>query len=275
MSYRSILTYVDSENSSQERLATAFGLAHQLDAHLKVITFGYEPSFPIYAYGEPAAGLTAEFFAQAKSDAEKNLAIAKEAISGAGVLGDATPEICQYAAIAARFGEHARFSDLVVVSRPYGDDIDKARADMFEGALLHGDATVLVCPPGTEKVDAVTVIIAWNGSDEALRATRRALPFLKMAKTVEIISIESMTTEPDSGEQLALMLSRHGVSCNIVLQPQSLDAVSSVLQRRAVEMGAGLIVMGGYGHSRFRENLIGGVTRDMLSSNEVPVLLSH
>lgn len=84
-----------------------------------------------------------------------------------------------------------------------------------------------------------------------------------------------MTTDPDPGEQLALMLSRHGISCDIVVQPRSLDAVSSLLQGCADEMGAGLIVMGGYGRSRFRENLIGGVTREMVSKNRVPVLLGH
>ena len=275
MTYRSVLTYVDNGRTSDDRLASAMGIARQFDAHLTVMAFGYEPSFPFYAYGEPAADMTAEFYAQAKADSEKCLAMAQQELSNSGILADAVPIVCQYGAAPRRFAEHALFSDLVVTSPPYAEEEDDMRDSHFESALLDGDATILVCPTGTETVDPKTAIIAWNGSHEALRATRQALPLLKDAEKVEIVIIESMTRESDPGERLALMLSRHGTSCDILVQPPSMDSISTILQRRSAELGAGLLVMGGYGHSRFREQLIGGVTRDTLRANQIPVLIAH
>ncbi len=141
--------------------------------------------------------------------------------------------------------------------------------------MFDGDSAVLVCPPGLGQLDTKTVMIAWNGSREALRATRRALPILKQSERVELLMIDPPEHRSEPGHQLATMLSRHGVPVELAAEPRSMDPVSTTLRRRAREMGAGLIVMGGYGHSRFREYMIGGATRDIVSEAEVPILMAH
>ncbi len=275
MSYRSILTYVDASSSSKSGLESAIGITRQFDAHLTVMAMGYNPNVPVYAYGEVATSVVADFFERASKDSSDNLATAEAAIKAAGILGDAVPKVCLHGTLAREIGEHAQFADLIVMSPPYEKDAPRTAGDAFEGALLDGNAAVLVCPPGATEIATDNILIAWNGTREALRAIRRALPFLKQANAVEILMIRSVKSESDPGERLAVMLSRHGVSAEIQIQPPASDSISAILQRRAEEMGAGLLVMGGYGHSRFREYFIGGVTRDVLSETRTPVLLAH
>lgn len=275
MTYGSILTYIDNATSPDLCLDAAIGVTRQMNAHLSVLAFGYEPNVPSYAFGDPGVGVTAELYAMARSDVDRNMEVAKAALQRSGVLGDAIPSLCLTGTMAREIGGHAQYSDLVVLPRPYGDDVSGSAAEAFAGALFDGDATVLVCPAGTEQVAPDTAMIAWNGSREALSATRRAIPFLKQAKSVEIVLVDTLTDQPDPGERLALMLSRHGIKVDIITQPRSPEPVSETLLRRGRELQAGLLVMGAYGHSRLREYLVGGVTRDLLSRTTVPVLLAH
>lgn len=275
MTYRSILTYIDTQTPPETCLDAAIAIARQMDAHLSVLAFGYEPHAGVYAYGDPGVSVSAQLFAEARENADRNAEVARTALQQGGVLGDAVPTLCMVGTMARTFGEHTQYADLVVVPTVYGENSASSAQDAFEGALFDGDAAVLVCPDGTDGVDSQTIMIAWNGSREALRAVRRAMPFLKQAKAVEIVLVNTMTDQPDPGERLALMLSRHGISVDIHALPRSPETVSETLLRRAVELNAGLIVMGGYGHSRFREYLVGGVTRSLVAKTPVPILMAH
>lgn len=275
MTYRSILTYIDGQTPPDKCLDAAIAVTRQMDAHLSVVAFGYEPNVPVYAYGDPGIGVSEVLYAQAREEVAKNTKVAQHALQQAGVLGEVVPALCLVGGMARTFGDHAQFSDLVILPRPYSENTSHSAIDAFEGALFDAGATVLVCPEGTAHIDLNTVMIAWNGSREALQAVRKSLPLLKKAKTVEIVLVDTMTNQPDPGERLAVMLSRHDISVDIVTQPHSPEAVSKTLMRRAGEMQAGLLVMGGYGHSRFREYLVGGVTRDLLGNTNIPVLLAH
>ena len=275
MTYGSILTYIDNATSPELCLDAAIGVTRKMNAHLSVLAFGYEPNVPSYAFGDPGVGVTAELYAMARSDVGRNMEMANAALQQSGILGDAIPTLCLTGTMAREIGGHAQYADLVVLPQPYGDDVSGSAAEAFVGALFDGDATVLVCPAGTEQIASDIAMIAWNGSREALSATRRAIPFLKQAKTVEVVLVDTLTDQPDPGERLALMLSRHGIKVDIITQPQSPEPVSETLLRRARELQAGLLVMGAYGHSRLREYLVGGVTRDLLSRARIPVLLAH
>ena len=275
MTYRSILTYVDGDAASAGRLSAACDVARQFDAHLTTVAVGYDINAPADGYGGAASSVIAELMAQAQASADERLAEAKEQMSRAGIRGDAVPLICRGPALSREIGRHAQFADMAVMSRPYGDQVPPSAGDAFEGALFESDAAVLLSPPGHAPVDAERVVIAWNISREALRAVRRAMPYLQAAKAVEIMMVESYQNEPDPGERLAKMLSRHGINTEIVIQPPSAEPISKLLQRRLVEFGAGLLVMGGYGHSRLREYVLGGVTRDILRESATPVLMAH
>ena len=180
--------------------------------------------------------------------------------------------------VAIVVGREARFHDLIVLPRPYGvsGGTDVAQAAL-EGALFATISPVLVCPPVPTAAMGRKILVAWNGDQEAMRAIRAALPFLQDADQVEIVMVEPQkTNDPNApGYALMSMLTRHGV--NAILSPISRTAerVSDTLRQKAREMGADMIVMGAYGHSRFRERFLGGATREMLTDAELPVLMTH
>ena len=124
----------------------------------------------------------------------------------------------------------------------------------------------------------VEVVVAWNESAEAMHATRLALPFLKATDEVHIAIIDPPQLGPDRsdpGGPLAVYLFRHGINCDIQVMTSGGKSVSDRLNQYVTEAGGDLLVMGGYGHSRFREAILGGATRDMLEHAKVPVFMAH
>ena len=122
------------------------------------------------------------------------------------------------------------------------------------------------------------VVVAWNQSAEAMAATRLALPFLKSAERVDITVIDPPQHGPersDPGGLLCQMLVRHGVHAEVSVLARSLPRVSDVLARHVLDQDADMLVMGAYGHSRFREAILGGATRNMLEKATVPVLMAR
>lgn len=272
MPLKNILTYSDGDRDTNHRLSAAVRLAEQNDAHLTVLAFGFEPELPPSFDGSLPLPLPPS---TALPDAENRARMAAGMMASAGVRGDAVPVVCPISRFGREFGEAARFTDLVVLGRPYGEGLPYTAGTALEGALFDGDAAVLVFPDGMERLSAEAVIIAWNGSREALRSVRRAMPFLSAAPSVRIAIIGSSTSEPDPGERLATMLSRNGIHPEILVQTATDEGITATLRRCVRETGAGLIVMGAYSHSRFREYIIGGVTRDLLTEFSVPVLMAH
>ena len=151
--------------------------------------------------------------------------------------------------------------------------------DLTAGALFDGDTPVLVVPDkGDPMPRPKTVVIAWNQSRESLVAARRAMPFLRRADMVQIVVIDppahgSAPSHP--GGLLCQLLVRHGVHAEVSVLAKTLPRVSEVLARQVLDVDADLLIMGAYGHSRFREAILGGATRDMLEHAEVPVFLAH
>ena len=122
------------------------------------------------------------------------------------------------------------------------------------------------------------ILVAWNQSDEALHAIRRALPVLKAAEAVEIAVVDPSPYSPegsDPGGKLCQMLTRHGVKAEIAVLAKTLPTVTEVLTRRAAETGADMLVMGAYSKSRLREAIMGGATRHMLERANLPVLMAR
>ncbi len=274
MSCKTILTYCDAEGRSDERLAAAIAVARYFDAHLTVLGMGYEADMPVYAMGDVVGPAIVEIAGQARALSETRAEAAKAALARGGVLGDAEPATCSYGALARKLGGHARFCDLAVLSRPYGEGVPETAESAMDGALLDGDAPVLICPDGMDGFDPKTVLIAWNNSREALRAVRRAMPVLDRAEKIEIAMFDPAPADLSSAEQLAAMLSRQGLSVEIGEYVRGAGPISASIAAHARETGADLLVMGAYGKSRFREYVLGGVTRDLLTAPPVPILLA-
>ena len=270
---KTILTFTSGAAGSNHRVSAAAGLADRLDAHLSVLAFGFEPDLA-YADGM-GGGIMALPPSNAVPESEEAASKARDLIARAGVRGEAIPVVCLWSGFARELGEAARFADLVVLGRPYGKGAAFSESPALEGALFDGDGTVMVFPDGVDRVPEGPALIAWNGSREALRAVRRAMPLLATAAGVEITVFGATSAEPIPGGPLGTWLSRHGVRAEVTEQVPCEEGVSASLRRRAVETGAGLVVMGAYGHSRFREYVVGGVTREFLSDFPVPVLTAH
>lgn len=194
----------------------------------------------------------------------------------------------------------ARYSDLVVVGQINPDEPSPTvLSDFPEYVLLNSGRPVLIIPyAGRFENIGKRILISWDGSREATRAVTDAIPLLQRAEIVHVVVFDSDTKDATHGGQpgadIALYLARHGVKVEV-----SLHATGTNLRRRTVDSTTGeaqqsagmdvgnsllslasdlstdMIVMGGYGHSRFRETLLGGVTRTMMQSMTVPVLMSH
>jgi len=270
MSFKTLLTYWDGEAASSNRVEAAVALARMFDAHLNIVAFGYEPDIPSYA---PAAAMT-DFYGRAREDAEAMVKEAEAFLETADVKAEARSAVSTYSGLAFTFGAMARFADLVVLDQPYGATYEEAAVNLLEGAMLDGDAPALICPRPMQNRPA-TVLIGWNDSREALRAVRRSLPFLIQADRVEIAIVEPGRSEATPGEDLALMLARHGVPVEVNPLAKTTETTSAALRQRAIDLDADLMVMGAYGHSRFREYVLGGVTREILEDVPVPVLMAH
>ena len=168
----------------------------------------------------------------------------------------------------------------MVLPRPYGAGKGADSEAVVEAALFDAKVPVLVLPAAGLPEGALPrrVVLAWNQSAEAMAATRAALPLLKGADLVDITVVDPPPHGPersDPGGLLCQMLVRHGVRAEVSVLARSLPRVSEVLARHATDQNADLLVMGAYGHSRFREAILGGATRNMLEQAELPVLMAH
>lgn len=163
--------------------------------------------------------------------------------------------------------------------RPYGEDRGIELEPVVEGALFEGQSPVIVLPDqGPELKVPEKIAIGWNESAEALRAVRSALPLLSSAQIVHIVVIDPPKhgpTRSDPGGQLSQFLARHDVKVEIDVLSKTMPRVSDVMRRHVIDINADLMVMGAYGHSRFREAVLGGVTRNMLETCEIPVFMAH
>jgi nucleotide-binding universal stress UspA family protein len=184
-------------------------------------------------------------------------------------------------ALAAEVERLARCSDLAVVARPYGPGHGQLALVIGE-ALQFGTAGLVLVVPDRGRPDWARpfrrICLAWNGSDEALRATRLALPLLRQADQVDVAIVEPPVhshRQADPGEALSLWLSRYDSRVEVAVLARTEPRTADVLARFAAERGAEVLVTGAYGHSRLRKMFVGGTTRDLLAKVPLPLLLAH
>ncbi|MCV6585893.1 MAG: universal stress protein [Marinibacterium sp.] len=279
MKYKSLLSVLTDPDTSATALRTTAALAQAWDSHAEFLCLGVDRSQVGYHYVGANAMIMQEALNQAQDEARGLLSMAKQHMSTAQIRWSAEDEISPFADLGRPVALRARFSDLVVLPKPYGKEIGAELVPVVESALFEGHAPVLVVPDDCEAPAAPKrVIVAWNESVEALAAIRAAIPLMKQAERVRITVIDPPQHGPersDPGGRLSQMLSRHDISCEIDVLAKSLPRVSDVINRHVVDTQADLVVMGAYGHSRFREAILGGATRNMLEQAQVPVLLAH
>ena len=279
MEYRTITTLLTEADDLGHVIDNAAAVARRAGAHLEVLCLGLDRTRPDFYYAGASAVLVQDNMAQAHETAAALEQAVRQRLNGAdfnwSVDALVTPMIMLNGLVAHR----TRFSDLVVLPKPYGEGRGHEHEAIVEAALFNGGVPVLVLPDGEPMpADIATAIVAWNDSAEALRATRFALPFLKAAQNTCITIIDPPTHGPDRsdpGGALSQWLARHGVRAEVSVLARTLPRVSDILNRQVMDKDAQMIVMGAYGHSRFREAIMGGATRHMLEVAQVPVLMMH
>ncbi|MEZ5778740.1 MAG: universal stress protein [Paracoccaceae bacterium] len=279
MAFKSILTITTDPGASAAQIDAAIEIARREDAHLDVLCIGVDRTQTGYYYAGATAILTQEAYNQARDEvaaAEKKV---RERLGAEDIRWSVDTAVAQIGALGAPVGVLARFSDLVVLSKPYGENGGPAAEAILEAVLFEGGAPVLVLPENYKGAAfGKRVVLAWNQSDEALRAARAALPILKSAANVDITIVNPPTHGPersDPGGLLSQLLARHGVHAEVSVLAKTLPTTSEIISRHALESDADLVVMGAYGHSRFREAILGGATRNMLEKAQLPVLMAH
>ena len=175
----------------------------------------------------------------------------------------------------------AAFVDLVVQARPYGHGQGQEAEAVVEAALFQARAPVLILPDRVDQ-DRIAapgrILLAWNQSAEALTAAKRALPLLQAAAKLDATVIDPAPHGPersDPGGPLCQFLVRHGVKAEVTVLARSRPRIADVLAQHAMDIGADMMVMGACGHSRLREAVLGGATRDVLEHTTIQVLMAH
>lgn len=277
MTYKTILVHLDGRGRSAERLDFAFGIAAKFEAHLVGLYAPGVARIPSYALAE--AGPTLRELVERRR-AESVRQVQKEFREAAARRGDAGAEWrVSEADPAAAVALNARYADLVIAAQPEPQDEPGVRSLAEEFVLSAGRPVLYLPYAGRFTTVGERIMIAWDAGREAARAVSDALPLLKRAKAVEVAVFNAERRRREHGEQpgadVSLFLSRHGVKVTVAQQSGADFEVGAQVLSRAADTSADLIVMGAYGHSRVRELVLGGVTRTILESMTVPVLMSH
>ena len=279
MAYKSILTVLTDPADVDRVLDAAVAIATDAGAHLDVLCLGIDRTQVGYYFAGATVVMLEETLAQAQAEANRLEAAARAYLERADLGWGVDAVVAQSASVATVVARRARFADLVILPKPYGADVPADEPVIVEAAMFQGDAPVIVLGgDAAEALKARRIVVAWNDSAEAMTAVRRALPLLVKADLVSICMVAperhaSQTADP--GADLSRMLSRHGAKVEVNLLPQTVPRVSEVIARHVADIDADLLVMGAYGHSRFREAILGGATRNMLEHASVPVFMAQ
>jgi nucleotide-binding universal stress UspA family protein len=255
----------------------AVSVAASFSAHIAGVAFIYEPIIP----GDMLGGIPTDLIEVQREENRKTAEAAvtrfETAATAAGVSAETRVVDASLAGAADLFGRIARRYDVAVVGQARPEQ-GASEELLIEGALFGSGRPVVVVPYSQkEGLKLDRILICWDGSAPAARAIADAVPFLARAKAIDIIVVvgERDKSGEITGRNMRRHLARHGIESEIKHITASGGVAQSAILAHAADIRANFIVMGGYGHSRLREFILGGVTRSILKAMPVPVLMSH
>ena len=279
MSYKTILVHVDQSPHAPARCRIAAQIALAENAHLVGVAM---TGISRFLYQGGAIDLNRTIIAQQidvlNAQAQQALAQFESIVQNLGVPSIEKRLVHDQAEDGLAL--HARYADLVIVSQSDPDfPVSSVIADLPEYVVLNCARPVLIVPhAGQFAHPGKQPLIAWDGSLEATRAITNALPLLRRADKVTLALINPASQVEAHGDQpgadMALYLARHGIDVEVSVHQTRVDAGNALLSL-AADLQSDLLVMGGYGHTRFRELIVGGVTKTVLETMTLPVLMSH
>lgn len=265
---KTILLYANEDAGLESRLQGALDVARAFDGHL--ICLQVTP-FDAFIMGDPFGGVytLSAVLEQIRKAEDEHRAALEARLRGEGVSWD---WLRYDGAPAQLIVDRSRLSDLIVLSLAGDDD---GPLSLAADVALHARAPVLAIPSDSRSLDCLgAAMVAWNGAHEASQALRLAMPMLRRASSVKIVTVSEDRSEFPATDA-STYLARHGVASELHEWPRNGRTVAEALMDASAVLEAGFIVMGAYGHSRLREAVLGGTTRDMLRHSRVPLLLGH
>ena len=277
MPFKTLLTVTGLELGNGD-LQIAADLCTEVGAHLSVLVIALAAAPPIGEYG-----MVSDVWIQQRDQDVKDLkvraATVSEFLANSAPSADLADEYVETALADDMIGRRGRYADLTIVG-PEMLSRETLKDKVIEGALFSSGRPLLLAPKGSKPtLKPGRVMVAWDSSLEASRAVRESLDLIVDAGEVRLALVDPVESESghgaEPGADLAAYLARYGAKVTVDCLPSQGQSVASVLRRHAVDISAELLVMGGYGHSRLRERIFGGVTHSMLAEHPLPVLMAR
>jgi nucleotide-binding universal stress UspA family protein len=255
----------------------AISVAAALQAHLTGVAFIYDPVVPISGAGYIPADIIETQREDNETAAEVAIKSFNAASNQAGISAEPLMTSASLSGAGDQFARMARRFDLAIVGQAQPDT--SAMEQIVGETTLFESGRPMIMVPYIQKMPFKTdnVMICWDGSRTAARAVADAIPIIRKSGRVEIVIVASERGKQDEieGADIGQHLARHGLKVDVHRISGSNIDVGDALLSHAADSGADLMVMGGYGHSRLREFVMGGATRSIFESMTVPVLISH
>ncbi len=275
---KTILIPTEDHDAMQPVLEAGLMMARLFDSYIEGIAV--RPSAGTYVTVEPVSSLA--IAGAFDGDMARNARAMFEAFMTKHEVPQADPEPASlsYGWPAADafddsfIGSHGRIFDLIVLGRP-GRAPENPRMPPLEAALFESGKPVLIVPPVAPKTIGKNVLVAWNRSTEQAHTNAFALPLLRLAEQVTLLTVEGGIVAGPSGEAAARHLRRNGVRAKALTVPPGSRANGEIILERAASLGCDLLVKSAYTQSRLRQMIFGGATRHILANASLPVFMAH
>jgi len=283
---KTILIPTEDHASMQAVLETARLIAQRFGSYME--GFAVYPAAADFVAVDPVSSLTIASTQEGDEEVERHAQqlfesfMQARAVPSAQAVPRAQPGPAVYSQGWVRpsshgdafIGSHGRLFDLIVLGRP-GRAPQDPRMPPLEAALFESGRPVLIAPAAPPQVIGANVLVAWNGSTEQTRTTAFAMPLLREAKEVTVLSVEGGMTPGPTGEEFARHLRRNAVAATAVTVAPGTRTTGEAILEHAKTHGCDLLVKGAYTQSRLRQMVFGGATRHILASATLPVLMAH
>ena len=281
MSWKDVLVIVSEAEADEPAIALGEILAGLCsDCHLSAAFLTPLPDEPLAYEPTVVAGVWAELLGRARQEAEVERKKVEARLQRSGKKAELRGAEALSRDLGRVAAVHARYADVAVMTRPSAGAGVELREEIIEGVLFHSGRPALIAPPGwTGSTVGKRVIVAWDASREATRALSEADDLLENAEAVTVLTVDAKPKMFGHGDQpgsnIAGHLNRRGLPAEVRNVDSAGRSASSAILEEAHKFNADLIVMGGYAHSRLRELVFGGATRELLRTTTVPLLMAH
>lgn len=278
MNFKTLLSVVNVKQNDDD-LNAAIELCSQINAQLSVVVLAIATLPPL---GDYPIGTADAWLKDRHNDLEalsKRVDRVEMMVKNADISATVIDEYPEAARVARVIGRHARYADATIIGSSLLRN-DLLKTTVIDGALFESGRPILIVPPHHKPtLRPKRVLLAWDSGVECTRAAREALDVMASAEEVHVTLVDpdtsSIVNGPEPGADIAAYLAHHGITVDVDRLPSGGTSIADVLKQHATDISAELIVMGGYGHSRTREWIFGGVTRSMIDDPNLPVLMAH